>query len=135
MDAVEIRAGFFLTENQFLENRELVRSIYAAGHTIGLTVEEGEADIEAALKAANHAMDQVLFCKSVQVLLPEDMQLQGPYVRRVQRVYMLQTDENGLVHENAPFLYVCRGDVASVFTILRETETVTPQLLETTYLP
>ncbi len=135
LDAVEICASFFLTEKQFLENRELVRSIYAAGHTIGLTVEEGEPDIEAALKAANHAMDRILFCKSVQVLLPEDIQLQGPYVRRIQRVHMLQTDENGLVHENAPFLYVCRDDVASVLTILRETETVTPQLLETTYLP
>ena len=135
LDAVEVHATFFLTEKQFLDNRELVRLIYAAGHTIGLTVEEGETDLDAALKAANSAMDSVLFCKSVQVLLPEDAQLQGSYVTRIQRVQMLQTDENGLVHENAPFLYVCRDDVAGILTLLRETDTVIPQLLETTYLP
>ena len=54
---------------------ELVWSIYAAGHTIGLTVGAGETDVEAALTAANEAMDKVLFCRSILVLLPEGVSL------------------------------------------------------------
>lgn len=126
LDGLELHAGFFLTEKQFLENKDLVRAIYAAGHTIGLTVEEGETDVEAALIAANDAMDRVLFCKTAHVLLPGETQLQGTYVTRIQQIHTLQTDEDGLVHENVPIFYVCRGDVASILTLLRETNTVMP---------
>ena len=67
---------FFLTEEQILTNRNLVREIYAAGHKIGLTVMQDEWDISSALKKANEALDQVIFCKSLFVLLPRGLTFQ-----------------------------------------------------------
>lgn len=65
-----LQAAFFLTEEQILLNRELVRAIYGSGHTIGITVSPDAADPEASLHGANDALDQVLFFQTVLALVP-----------------------------------------------------------------
>jgi len=65
----EIRAAFFLTEEQIQNNRSLVRAICSAGHTVGVTVTAEETQVEEALARANDALDQVVFSKSMMALL------------------------------------------------------------------
>lgn len=68
--------AFFLTSDQILADRDLVRDIYAAGHTVGLTVSDDAWDAAAALREANDALDEVLFCRSAFVLLPRGVSYQ-----------------------------------------------------------
>lgn len=63
------RAAFFLTGDEIEAFPELVRSLYAAGHTIGLTVPDGCEDPAAALESANEALFRVLRRKTLCALL------------------------------------------------------------------
>lgn len=129
------RVAFFLTAEQFLSNVELVRTIYAAGHTIGITVELGETDPERALEEANAAMDAVLFCKSTLALLPEGDLETTAY--RIIREDTQAMDVNWIMEqeEQIPQLMVCRTDVVENLTPLVRNDAFLPQLLETTKLP
>ncbi len=127
--------AFFLTAEQFRSNAELVRTIYAAGHTIGITVEAGEEDPERALEEANDAMDSILFCRSALALLPE-----GELVTKSYRVILEETqsmDVNAIMEqeEQIPQLTVIRMDVVENLTPLVRNDAFLPQLLETTKLP
>ena len=51
-----LQGSFFLTEDEILTDPALVFELLAAGHTIGLTVPDGEADPAAALARANDAL-------------------------------------------------------------------------------
>ncbi len=72
LEEKELRGAFFMTENQITENPELVRGLYARGHTVGLTVPEGEWNVQEALGKANEALDQVAFRKTFLTLLTEE---------------------------------------------------------------
>lgn len=63
-------AVFFLTAGEITENSALVRRIVTSGHTVGLTVADGEP-VEEGLQLANEALDRVLNQKALMVLLPE----------------------------------------------------------------
>lgn len=63
------RAAFFLTGDEIEAFPELVRSLYAAGHTIGLTVPDGCEDPAAELGSANEALFRVLRRKTLCALL------------------------------------------------------------------
>lgn len=129
---LQLRSAFFLTEAQILENRELVRAIYAAGHTIGLTVEPEETDPEAALKRANDALDTVLFCKALFVLLPETMEVEADGWN-VLREPVDVTLETILATPQATHLYVIREDAPPILTLLADRGTVLLRLKETTF--
>lgn len=135
LEELEIRAAFFLTRQQILEQKELVREIYAAGHQIGLTVADGETDYLAALSGANTALDQILFFKSLMALLPEGVQDISQYA--VFREWTAQISvEDMLETAETPQLLVCRSaDAAFVLQRLRQAGAYTPQLLETTQIP
>lgn len=70
-----IRAAFFVTAEEILENEALVRRIYVEGHTIGLLApvdaEQTADEMVAALDDANRALDRVLNLKSRVVLIRE----------------------------------------------------------------
>lgn len=72
LETESLRAAFFLTLEQIQQNPELVRMLYAAGNTIGLTVTGEETDLQLALDQANRALDETVFRKTVLALLPED---------------------------------------------------------------
>lgn len=129
----KIPAAFFLTQQQILGNKDLVRDIYAAGHQIGLTVEPGQTDYAAALQQANAALDGTLFFKSVLALLPSNAQAMPQYA--VFREWAAASVDDVLKQEEAPQLLVCRADVSFVLAKLRQADTKTPQLLETTQIP
>ena len=128
-----LRAAFFLTEQQFLLERDLVRAIYAGGHTIGLTADSEEPELQEALDRANDAMDAVLFCRSVYALLPADSgQVETYHVLREPEITL--TVEEMQEHPEVPHLYIVRFGAPDVIAAFAATGATLPQLLETTFV-
>lgn len=65
----EQRAAFFLTVEEIDAAPELVRSLYAAGHVLGITCTPDAEDAAIALRDANEALYRVLHRKTTMVLL------------------------------------------------------------------
>lgn len=131
--AANVRAVFFLTSEQILQQRDLVRKIYAAGHQIGLAA-DANADPEQTLQAANEALDQVLFHKTLLVLLSGGTSELPQYA--VFREWGSRTNvESALENTQSPQLLVCRGDVHGAVQKLRQTNAYMPQLMETSQIP
>lgn len=133
LHSMRVYGAFFLTQQQILENRNLVRKLFAAGHQIGITADPGSGDFEAALRAANEALDEVLFSKSIMVLLPPGMQNAAGYA--VFRERYQYSVEDVLKETDTAQLYVCRLDAAVLLQRLLQEGTNTPKLLETTRIP
>lgn len=130
LEVHKVRAAFFLTEAQILQEKKLVRDIYAAGHTIGLTVPSEEQDAEDALLRASDALDEVLFFRSVLALLPADAEadlscmhiLREPEAMSVEEV--IETAKEPLLYvvsEGAPGVIASLADAGAAILRLRET--------------
>ena len=128
--ALELQATFFLTQAQLLDNVELVRSIYAEGHRIGLAVEPGTEDVEAALEAANEALDAAVFARSVFALLPADAPEPAGY-RIIREPETLPTAADLPAEPSQPQLLICRDNVLETLETLVGMDASMPQLLET----
>ena len=130
LTAMSANGAFFLTEEQILTQKDLVRAIYAAGHTVGLTVSPGEQDISAALSRANDALDRVLFHRSVFALLPYGTSLQTktycvlpePAAKTVDDVLRApQTQHLFVVRSNAPAAIADLVEGGAALHLLQET--------------
>lgn len=126
------RAAFFLTEEQILEQRDLVRAIYAAGHTVGLTVPRGTAEPQAVLQQANDALDQVLFYRTVFTLIPWGTTLPLEQWCTLQEP-AVKTPEQILSVTATPQLFVIRSGAAEAITALAEGGAALLCLRETTF--
>jgi len=131
---MNIPAAFFVTEQQLLEEKELMRKIYASGYTIGLTVEAGVTDVEAALVSANAAMDKTLFCRSVLVLLPEGMWESQSYRLLLEQSQARSIDAILTQDVLQPRLLVCRSEPTKTIDRLVQSNAVFVQLLDTTVI-
>jgi len=127
----DLTAAFFLTREQFETKPELLQAIYASGHTVGITAPVDSTDLAGDLKAANEAMDQVLFCKSLLALVPQE---QGDAVQDYIPVLEPLVTPTMLSAEK-PVLLVCRTDMTSLIESLIKSGASLPQLRETTRLP
>jgi len=128
-----VNCVFFVTWEQILEDKQLIRDIYNSGHLIGLTVSAGQTDVENALLQANDALDTVLFCRAFMALLPDDTQ--GPETLRVFRQSQTVADiEVALEYTQTPALLVCRENVAATLEQLSLRGVSVVQLLETSVL-
>lgn len=127
-----IHAAFFLTEDQITLERDLVRAIYAGGHTVGLTVTDQETDVRTALEAANAELDDVLFCRTVLALLPQGYGTEdGTY--HILTEPDQPTVEEALSDHDAPQLYVVRTGALGVIESFVSGSATLLQLLETTF--
>lgn len=135
LKVLNTKVAFFLTEEQFRTQKDLVWTIFAAGHTIGITVEVGEKDPERALKEANDAMDEILFCRSALALLPEGTLETTAYRLLLEETQSMAVDAITEQEEQIPRLMVCRSDVVANLSPLVRNDAFLPQLLETTRLP
>ncbi len=130
LENMSVHGAFFLTEEQILADRQLVRDIYAAGHTVGLTVKDDEWEIASALQRANEALDQVLFCRSVFILLPRGLSFQTKSYRVLPEPSP-DTVENILNKPHGENLFVVRSGAPAIIaefakggaTLLRLRET------------
>ncbi len=133
--AHSIQAAFFLTEEQLVLQSDLVRAIYAAGHTAALTGEASSQDFNATLFAANEAMDRTLFCKSLLALVPEARpETSFPGYRVLVEPSEPLRVETALTVSDRPQLLICRSDASAAIQQLIDANASLPQLLETTVL-
>ncbi len=132
LTSMSAKGAFFLTEKQITEETDLVREIYAAGHTVGITLSYGDTNVASAVHKANDALDEALFFRSVFVLMPSgyDMQtksyciLPEPAVKSVADV---------LSAPNTHQLMVVRSNGAGVIADLVEGGATLHCLRETTF--
>lgn len=132
LTAMAAQGAFFLTEEQIRSDPALVRDIYAAGHTVGLTVPPEAQDAAQELKQANEALDQVLFFRSVFVLLPRGSSLQTksycvlpePEAKTVEQV---------LSAPQVQHLYVVRSGAQGVIVSFAEGDAALLRLCETSF--
>ncbi len=134
LDALEklgVRAAFFLTEEQILMERDLVRAIYAAGHTVGITG-PGEGNWNDALVRANDALDRVLFCRSVFAMVPAGVSITLNSVHAMTEPVPV-TMEELLSSAQEPQLYVVSSGALGVIASLANTGASILKLRETTF--
>ncbi len=129
----EIPATFFLTRAQLEEDAELVRQLYGRGFTIGLTVDASCQDPAQELRLANEALDQLLFYKTLMVLLPEELEAPSGYVVFRQRREPPSLEEL-LPEAETPQLMVFTGSASNDLAMLIARQLVPQPLLETTRL-
>lgn len=128
----EVQAAFFLTEEQILMERDLVRAIYAAGHMVGVTAAPEASDLAEALRRANDALDQVLFFRSVLALLPADSTAELDSVH-ILRQPAQKTVEELLTGAQEPQLYIVSTGAPGVIASLVNAEASICRLRETTF--
>ncbi len=127
-----VRAAFFLTEAQILQEKGLVRAIYAAGHTIGLTVSPEDPDARDALLRANDALDTVLFFRSALALLPADAEAELPCLHILREPEPLSV-EDLIAAAKEPQLYVVSEGAPGVIASLADVGAAMLKLRETTF--
>jgi hypothetical protein len=129
LESMSLTGVFFLTESEIRQNPDLVRALYAGGHQLGLTVPDGTADVSAALKAADSALDAVLTMKTVMVLLTQE-QAQG---LSGYRVFLRPAASDAAPAENSssPSLFLCTKDPAKELQALKDSGFTLQPLRET----
>ena len=124
LEQLEIRAAFFLTAYQ-LQDRELVRQLYAAGHTVAIAVEEGALDGQ--LQSANEALDAALFYRTVLVLAPNGTgELPGWNILEDRGLPAAEAWQNS----ETPMLLVCRSEAETLLQQLTQAQATVVQLVE-----
>lgn len=109
LEAYQLRGTFFLTEAEIEADPALVRSLYAAGHVLGVTVPEDTGDPAAALKAANESLDAVLNLKSLLALLPAGMEEPSGSWRVFSADSAAPDAETAISNPLTPHLLLCGG--------------------------
>lgn len=130
---LNISAAFFLTKAQIESAPMLVREIHSQGHHIGITSDSEELDVEAALQAANQALDRVLFFKSITALVSSNEYVTENYAVFKERAD-LDTIDAVLEKAQTPQLFICRTDAVAVLQRLLQEQAYMPKLRETTYI-
>ena len=124
-----LQGSFFLTEDEILTDPALVFELLAAGHTIGLTVPDGEADPAAALARANDALAALVCQKTLLALLPAGAEAAEGYCCFFRPAAPVTTAE-AAASETAHLL-VCSADADAALYTLYTSDARTLQLLET----
>ena len=112
--------------------RDLIRAIYAAGHTIGLCADESAGDRETAIIRANDALDTVIFCRSLLAMTPAGTTLDLTSVHTLQEP-AAKTVEELLQTANEPQLYVVRTGSLGVVASLANAGATMLKLRETSF--
>ena len=95
-----------------------MRSLYAAGHVLGVTVPEDTGDPAAALKAANEALDAVLNLKSLLALLPAGMEEPSGSWRVFSADSAAPDAETAISNPLTPHLLLCGGGTQALLAEL-----------------
>lgn len=127
-----LRGTFFLTAEEITAEPDLVRTLYAAGHTIGLTVPEDCTDVPAALSAANDALDAVLHVKSLFALLPVWQQAGVDSYRVLTRPQEPVSAESAAQQSGTSQLLLISEDASAALAALRAAGSTIAHLRETT---
>lgn len=136
LEAAGERAAFFLTAEEIEKDPELVRALYAAGHSVGVTCAEDAEDAAIALRDANEALLRVLHRKSLLALLtpaqsefcPGYCIVVRPQSQPALSILLAQSEAEETV------LLVCEDDLPESLQTLAEADAPLRQLRETSPL-
>ena len=136
LEAAGERAAFFLTAEEIEKDPELVRALYAAGHSVGVTCAEDAEDAAIALRDANEALLRVLHRKSLLALLtpaqsefcPGYCIVVRPQSQPALSILLAQSEAKETV------LLVCEDDLPESLQTLAEADAPLRQLRETSPL-
>ena len=136
LEAAGERAAFFLTAEEIEKDPELVRALYAAGHSVGVTCAEDAEDAAIALRDANEALLRVLHRKSLLALLtpaqsefcPGYCIVVRPQSQPALSILLAQSEAEETV------LLVCEDDLPEALQTLAEADAPLRQLRETSPL-
>ena len=79
LETYKLHGTFFLTEAEILADPSLVFELLAAGHSIGITAGEDDADLSGALTRANDALCALTCQKTLLALLPAEAEAPDSY--------------------------------------------------------
>ena len=138
LQAETLPAVFFFTEQELLEQPDLVRQLTVSGYSIGLTVDSrDDRPLEEALRAANDALDAVLGRKTLLCLLPDTAEaaaLEDRYCVYYRPSARLTATAAAKSHGESVLLICDSTQLSAGLTILEEAEAKFAQLTETTEL-
>ena len=138
LQAETLPAVFFFTEQELLEQPDLVRQLTVSGYSIGLTVDNrDDRPLEEALQAANDALDAVLGRKTLLCLLPDTAEaaaLEDRYCVYYRPSARLTATAAAKSHGESVLLICDSTQLSAGLTILEEAEAKFAQLTETTEL-
>lgn len=131
-------AVFFFTEEELLEQPDLVRQVAVAGYGIGLAVDDrDDRPMEEALRAANDALDHTLGRKSLLCLLPDTADaatVMDRYCVHLRPSSRLTASAAAEAHGESVVLICDSTQLANGLPILQEDKAEFAQLTETTVL-
>lgn len=133
LNRLEYRAAFFLTKEQIEQNRDLVRAIYASGHTIGVTAAAEAREQVAAWDAANCALDETIFTRTVMALSSSQV-VQTTQFRVFSEADQAASIQTALENPEITHFVVCRSESNYVLESLYLSEASVLQLLDNTQL-
>lgn len=130
LEKYKLSGTFFLTEAEIQSDPSLVFSLLAAGHTLGVTAEEGEEEPAAALARANEALCALTCQKTLLALLPADAQAPEGYCV-FRRPASPISAADAAASETAHLLVCADGAVDAIYTLFSADARIL-QLIETT---
>ena len=135
LEEYNLRGTFFLTAAEITADSSLVRALYAAGHSIGLTVTEDCENISASLLDANDALCRALNVKTLFALLPSWQQEGITDFRILTRPQEPVSAEFAASQTASPQLLIVSQDASQTLSTLRAANASIELLRETTELP
>lgn len=135
LEQFDLRGTFFLTGPEITADESLVRSLYAAGHVIGLTVPADCENVSTALLEANDALCKALNRKSLFALLPSWQQESITDFRILTLPAEPVSADFAAQQTTSPQLLIVSQDAANTLSTLRAANANIALLRETTELP
>ena len=130
-----LRGTFFLTAAEISADPELVRSLYAAGHILGLTVADDCDNVAASLLSANDALCRALNIRSLFALLPSWQQEGVVDLSILTRPQQPVSAETAVQQPDEPQLLIVSENAAATLSLLRAAGANIELLRETSPLP
>ena len=135
LEGYGLRGTFFLTGPEITADESLVRSLYAAGHVIGLTVPSDCENVSTALLEANDALSRALSRKSLFALLPSRQQESITDFRILTQPDEPVSADFAAQQTLTPQLLIVSQNAANDLAVLRAANANIALLRETTELP
>ena len=135
LESYSLRGTFFLTAAEINADPNLVRTLYAAGHVLGVTAADDCENVPASLLQANDALCRALNIKTLFALLPAWQQEGVVDFAILTRPQEPVSAEFASQQTDAPQLLILSENASAALSTLKAAKANIELLRETTVLP